>query len=384
MTDPDPSPSARVLSVVMPCFNEAATVEESISRVLAQPFVHEVIVVDDCSTDGSGEILAKLDDPRVRVLRHDRNRGKGAALRTGFAAATGRFVGIHDADLEYDPADFALLLAPLLAGHADVVYGSRFVSTEARRVLYFWHSVGNRILTLYSNMLTNLNLTDMETCYKVFRRDVLERITIEEDRFGVEPELTAKVAALEGAHLRGRHQLPRADVRRRQEDRLARRRPGDRRHHPARPPRAGPRRCAASDEPGDVVAGGLRADGADGLEVGEVGVDDGDGVDVVEQLDALALGLAEDEGDDAVLVDDRRGLDVLAAVDDVRRLQALGVQPAQVEREQLLELAGREPGLRRLGDPVGHELDGLVDVVDDAWGDGVEAAGLAADRRRRP
>jgi glycosyltransferase involved in cell wall biosynthesis len=194
VTDLDPSPP--VLSVVMPCFNEAATVEQSINRVLAQTFVREIIVVDDCSTDGSGEILAKLDDPRVRVIVHDRNRGKGAALRTGFAAATGRFVGIHDADLEYDPADFALLLAPLLDGHADVVYGSRFVSTEARRVLYFWHSVGNRVLTLYSNMLTNLNLTDMETCYKVFRREVLEQITIEEDRFGVEPELTAKVAGL--------------------------------------------------------------------------------------------------------------------------------------------------------------------------------------------
>jgi len=187
---------ARVLSVVTPCFNEAGTVEESVLRVLAQPFVHEVIIVDDCSTDGTAEIVAKLDDPRVRVILHDRNRGKGAALRTGFAAATGPFVGVHDADLEYDPADLGLLLGPLLADRADVVYGSRFVSTEARRVLYFWHSVGNRILTTYSNMLTNLNLTDMETCYKVFRREVLDRITIEEDRFGVEPELTAKVAAL--------------------------------------------------------------------------------------------------------------------------------------------------------------------------------------------
>jgi glycosyltransferase involved in cell wall biosynthesis len=194
--DLDPPPPEPVLSVVMPCFNEAATVAESVARVLGQPFVREVIAVDDCSTDGTLKILEDLDDPRIRVLRHDRNRGKGAALRTGFAAATATYVGIHDADLEYDPADFALLLAPLLAGHADVVYGSRFVSTEARRVLYFWHSVGNRILTLYSNMLTNLNLTDMETCYKVFRREVLERITIEEDRFGVEPELTAKVAAL--------------------------------------------------------------------------------------------------------------------------------------------------------------------------------------------
>lgn len=193
---PERSQPERVLSVATPCFNEAATVAESIRRVLAQPFVREVIAVDDCSTDGTGEVLAALDDPRLRVLRHERNQGKGAALRTAFAAATGEYVGIHDADLEYDPADFGLLLAPLLAGHADVVYGSRFVTTEARRVLYFWHSVGNRVLTLYSNMLTNLNLTDMETCYKVFRRGVLEQITIEEDRFGVEPELTAKVAAL--------------------------------------------------------------------------------------------------------------------------------------------------------------------------------------------
>jgi glycosyltransferase involved in cell wall biosynthesis len=196
VTVPERSHPERVLSVATPCFNEAATVAESIRRVLAQPFVREVIAVDDCSTDGTSEILASLDDPRLRVLRHGRNLGKGAALRTAFAAATGEYVGIHDADLEYDPEDFALLLAPLLAGHADVVYGSRFVSTEARRVLYFWHSVGNRVLTLYSNMLTNLNLTDMETCYKVFRRDVLEQISIEEDRFGVEPELTAKVAAL--------------------------------------------------------------------------------------------------------------------------------------------------------------------------------------------
>jgi glycosyltransferase involved in cell wall biosynthesis len=186
----------RVLSVVTPCFNEAATVEESVRRVLAQPFVREIVIVDDCSTDATPEILARFDDPRVRVIRHPRNMGKGAALRTGFAVAEGPFVGVHDADLEYDPADFRLLLAPLLADRADVVYGSRFVSTEARRVLYFWHSVGNRLLTTYSNMMTNLNLTDMETCYKVFRREVLDRITIEEDRFGVEPELTAKVAAL--------------------------------------------------------------------------------------------------------------------------------------------------------------------------------------------
>jgi SAM-dependent methyltransferase len=184
------------LSVVVPCFNEEATVERAVARVLAQPFVAEVVIVDDASTDGTAAVLATLDDPRVRVLRHPVNRGKGAALRTGFAEAVGPFVAVQDADLEYDPADLAKLLVPLLAGDADVVYGSRFLTSDAHRVLYFWHSVGNRMLTLYSNMLTNLNLTDMETCYKVFRREVLDRITIEEERFGVEPEVTAKVAAL--------------------------------------------------------------------------------------------------------------------------------------------------------------------------------------------
>jgi glycosyltransferase involved in cell wall biosynthesis len=184
------------LSVVVPCFNEEASVERAVGRVLAQPFVAEVVVVDDASTDGTAAILRTLDDPRVRVVTHPVNRGKGAALRTGFAQARGPFVAVQDADLEYDPADLAKLLVPLQAGDADVVYGSRFLTSDAHRVLYFWHSVGNRVLTLYSNMLTNLNLTDMETCYKVFRREVLDRITIEEDRFGVEPELTAKVAAL--------------------------------------------------------------------------------------------------------------------------------------------------------------------------------------------
>ena len=180
----------------MPCYNEAATVERSARRVLAQPFVAELIIVDDCSSDGTSEVLGSLDDPRVRVLTHERNRGKGAALRTGFAVASSPYVGVHDADLEYDPAEFARLLQPLLRDEADVVYGSRFMTTEARRVLYFWHSLGNKLLTLLSNMATNLNLSDMETCYKVFRREVIEQITIEEDRFGVEPELTAKVAAL--------------------------------------------------------------------------------------------------------------------------------------------------------------------------------------------
>jgi glycosyltransferase involved in cell wall biosynthesis len=185
----------QVLSVVMPCFNERATIEEIAARVLASPFTAELLIVDDGSIDGTAEALAKLDDPRVRVLTHERNRGKGAALRTGFAAVTSDFVIVQDADLEYDPDDYGVMLGPLLAHKADVVYGSRFQGGEAHRVLYFWHSVGNRLLTLTSNVFTNLNLTDMETCYKAFTREVVNSLTIEEDRFGFEPEITAKVAA---------------------------------------------------------------------------------------------------------------------------------------------------------------------------------------------
>jgi glycosyltransferase involved in cell wall biosynthesis len=189
-------PSTRVLSVVMPCFNEGETVREVVKEVLASELVGELVIVDDGSTDATRDVLAELDDPRVRVLVHPVNQGKGAALRTGFATATMPFVVVQDADLEYDPADYRKLLQPALDGRADVVYGSRFVGGSEHRVLYFWHSVGNRLLTLLSNATTNLNLTDMETCYKLFRREVLERIVIEEDRFGVEPELTAKVARL--------------------------------------------------------------------------------------------------------------------------------------------------------------------------------------------
>jgi SAM-dependent methyltransferase len=189
-------PDAAVLSVVVPCFNEEVTVERSIARLLAQPFVSEVVIVDDCSTDSTWELVSKIVDPRVSLVRHDHNMGKGATLRTGFSQTTGPYIAVHDADLEYDPADLGKLLEPLLSGDADVVYGSRFLTTEAHRVLYFWHSVGNKVLTLLSNMLTNLNLSDMETCYKVFRREVLEQISIEEDRFGVEPEITSKIAAL--------------------------------------------------------------------------------------------------------------------------------------------------------------------------------------------
>ena len=190
----DPSP--RVLSVVMPCFNEADTVREVVKEVLASDLVGELVIVDDGSTDGTSDVLAELDDDRVSVLVHDVNQGKGAALRTGFAAASLPYVLVQDADLEYDPAEYRKLLQPALDGRADVVYGSRFIGGSEHRVLYFWHSVGNRFLTLLSNMTTNLNLTDMETCYKLFRREVLQQIRIEEDRFGVEPELTAKVARL--------------------------------------------------------------------------------------------------------------------------------------------------------------------------------------------
>ena len=182
------------LSVVVPCFNERATVLALLQRVLASPWVAEVIVVDDGSTDGTRELLAGVDDDRVRVVLHDRNRGKGAALRTGFSHATADYVVVQDADLEYDPAEYAELLAPLESKDADVVYGSRFLSGRPHRVLYFWHSLGNRALTLLSNMFTDLNLTDMETCYKAFRREVIQSIEIEEDRFGFEPEITAKLA----------------------------------------------------------------------------------------------------------------------------------------------------------------------------------------------
>ena len=182
------------LSVVMPAYNEEPTIRLAVAAVLASPWVGELVVVDDCSTDGTARELAALDEPRVRVLRHDVNRGKGAALRTGFAAATLDYVVIQDADLEYDAGEYGKLLEPLLDDRADAVYGSRFAGGESHRVLYFWHSVGNKVLTLASNMVTNLNLTDMETCYKAFRREVIQAIEIEEDRFGFEPEITAKLA----------------------------------------------------------------------------------------------------------------------------------------------------------------------------------------------
>lgn len=182
------------LSVVIPCYNERDTIENLVNAVRKtsiQPL--EIIIVDDCSTDGTRDVLKEKINVD-KIVYHEKNMGKGAALRTGFQHATGDVVVVQDADLEYDPQEYPLLYEPIVSGKADVVYGSRFMSGGCRRVLYFWHMVGNKFLTLLSNMFTNINLTDMETCYKMFRREVIQSINIEEERFGFEPEITAKVA----------------------------------------------------------------------------------------------------------------------------------------------------------------------------------------------
>ena len=186
------------ISIVIPCYNEAETIEKIVQAVLAAPLSNrEIIIVDDCSTDGTKDLLNKKINHLVdQIIYHKSNQGKGAALRSGFANVTGEIVIIQDADLEYNPQEYPVLIQPILDGKADVVFGSRFQGGQAHRVLYFWHYMGNKALTLLSNMFTNLNLTDMETCYKVFRNEVLQQIEIKENRFGVEPELTAKVSKL--------------------------------------------------------------------------------------------------------------------------------------------------------------------------------------------
>jgi glycosyltransferase involved in cell wall biosynthesis len=186
------------VSIVMPVYNEGPTVTEIINLVLAQPLVKQLIIVDDCSTDNTWESLQAIarTDSRISLTRHEVNQGKGAALRTGFTSADCPFVIIQDADLEYDPTEYYRLIAPMLAGQADVVFGSRFIGSEMHRVLYYWHSLGNKFLTMLSNMATNLNLTDMETCYKAFRREIIQKVKIQECRFGFEPEITAKIARM--------------------------------------------------------------------------------------------------------------------------------------------------------------------------------------------
>ncbi|HEC13622.1 MAG TPA: glycosyltransferase family 2 protein [Acidiferrobacteraceae bacterium] len=190
------------LSIVIPCYNEQDTLEPLLDAVLATPQDKEIIVINDASTDGTKALLeTKLKDRIDKLIHHDTNRGKGAALRSGIEAATGDIVIIQDADLEYDPNDYAALIAPIVEGRADAVFGSRFQGHGPHRVLYFWHYVGNRLLTLLSNMCINLNLSDMETCYKVFRREVIQSLTLEQDRFGFEPEVTAKIARVPGIRI---------------------------------------------------------------------------------------------------------------------------------------------------------------------------------------
>ena len=187
-----------ILSVIIPCFNEVKTLNELLAAVKECGVEDlEIIIVDDCSTDGTRELLKNLNDDTIKVLYHDFNKGKGAALRTGFKSATGDICIVQDADLEYDPKEFPLLLDPIIKNKADVVFGSRFQSGRPHRVVYFWHRIGNGVLTLLSNFFTDLNLSDMETCYKAFRTEVIKSIDIKENRFGFEPEITAKIAKMD-------------------------------------------------------------------------------------------------------------------------------------------------------------------------------------------
>lgn len=184
------------ISVVIPVYNEKDTILEIVQRVKKEPTEKEIIIVDDYSTDGTRDILKRIGDDNIKIFFHEKNQGKGAALRTGFSMISGDIIIVQDADLEYDPQQYPYLIKPILDGKADVVYGSRFIGSEPHRVVFFWHMMGNRFLTFLSNMSTNLNLTDMETGYKVFTKDVLKRLTFEENRFGFEPEFTAKVSKL--------------------------------------------------------------------------------------------------------------------------------------------------------------------------------------------
>jgi glycosyltransferase involved in cell wall biosynthesis len=196
--DKSPTVLAMKFSIIIPCYNELNTIRQIVDAVRACPLENtEIVVVDDCSTDGTRDVIRNSIAPLVhRVVFHEQNKGKGAALRSGFAVSTGDVIIIQDADLEYDPVDYPKLVAPIVSGKADVVYGSRFITGDPRRVLYFRHYLGNQFLTFLSNMFTDINLTDMETGYKVFRREILDKITLEENRFGFEPEITAKMAKL--------------------------------------------------------------------------------------------------------------------------------------------------------------------------------------------
>ena len=190
----DDLPENFLLSVIMPVYNERHTIQGAVDAVLKTPYPKQLLVIDDGSEDGTRDVLEKIEHPDLEVIYHEKNSGKGSGIRIGFSRAKGTVVLIQDADLEYDPNEYPVLLQPILSGKADVVYGSRFAGHGAHRVLYFWHYVGNRFLTLISNIFTDLNLTDMECCYKVFTREALEGISIEENRFGFEPEITAKIA----------------------------------------------------------------------------------------------------------------------------------------------------------------------------------------------